>query len=82
MAFSPATGDINETKADTRVTIKFEAGTTSTGDVHIESKTYQNIKLAATALEKYNFGQAIAYLTDRPLSQINTGDTLTLTLKG
>lgn len=76
MAFQPESGNVSETLFDTRLTVKF---TDSSGKT--QSTTYQNVKNSATALQKYNFAKAIAYLTSESFASVQSGDSFELAVE-
>lgn len=60
---------------DTKLRLSFETGMNHKGEPVYKTKTFANVKKAATAEELYQFAQAIAQLSNDPLATIVRNDS-------
>ena len=61
---------IEKSRYDTKLVIRVEDGTTSSGAAAIKNLNYSQVKVNATDEELYTAGKAIAELQSKPLSGI------------
>ena len=61
---------IEKSRYDTKLVIRVEDGTTSSGTAAIKNLNYSQVKVNATDEELYTAGKAIAELQSKPLSGI------------
>jgi hypothetical protein len=61
---------------DTKVRLFFEAGMDDNGKLIFKSKTFNNVKMGATADQIFQVAQAISALSSQTLNRVERADSL------
>lgn len=67
------------TMIDSRMQLKFDAGVDGEGNPVVDSKSFNNVKVASTPDQLYNIATALEPLQTLPLINIERDDTSTIT---
>jgi hypothetical protein len=61
---------------DTKVRLFFEAGMDDEGNLILKSKTFNNVKMSATADQIFQVAQAVSALSSQTLNRVERDDSL------